>query len=122
MTPSAKKSAYRFGRLAELLCCWRLRLTGYRILHRGYRASTGEIDIIARRGNTLAFIEVKARNSIADSMHALQPRQRRRIERTALVFIGAHSDLESLDFRFDLMAVTPWRIPAHLTAAWMMDE
>ncbi len=122
MTAPAKKDAYRLGRLAEYLCCWRLRLTGYRILHRGYRATTGEIDVIARRGEVLAFIEVKARATMAEALAALQPKQRRRIERTAQAFLGAHPDLIHLNTRFDLIAFTPWRLPEHLAGAWLVGE
>jgi len=114
---AAKKNAYRFGRFAEALSCWRLRLGGYKILHRGYHAAGGEIDIIARRGNVLAFIEVKARQTLDDASHA----QRRRIERTALAFLGQNADLATLDARFDLIVLTPRSWPRHLVAAWIQD-
>ncbi len=66
MTPprpatDSKRRAWRFGRNAETLCAWVLRLKGYQIVARDFRVPVGEIDIVARRGRTLAFIEVKAR-------------------------------------------------------------
>jgi len=118
---AAKKHAYRFGKFAEALSCWRLRLGGYKILRRGYLAAGGEIDIIARRGNVLAFIEVKARQTLEDASYALGPAQRRRIERTALAFLGQNADLASLDARFDLIVLTPRSWPRHLVAAWIQD-
>lgn len=118
---AAKKSAYRFGRFAEHLSCWRLRLGGYTILHCGYQAAGGEIDIIARRGNVLAFIEVKARQTLDEASHALGPAQRRRIERTALAFLGQNVNLANLDARFDLIVLAPRRWPRHLVAAWIQD-
>ena len=118
----AKKNAYQFGQFAETFSCWRLRLWGYKILERGYRQSTGEIDIIARRGNILAFIEVKARSSYDDAIHALGPTQRRRIERTAQVFLSNHPELATLNSRFDLIIVQPWCMPVHLSGAWMVGE
>ncbi len=122
MSFEARKSAYRLGRFAEGICCWRLRLKGYRILQRDFRAATGEIDIIARRANVLAFIEVKARSTRADALFALGPQQRRRIEKTACAYLSAHPDLQNLDARFDLMAFAPWRVPVHLTGAWITGE
>ncbi len=122
MARAAKRQAYRYGRFAETLCCWRLRLAGYRIEARGYRAATGEIDIIARRGRTVAFIEVKARRTEGEAGLALQARQRRRIERTAMVYLSRHPEGAALDARFDLMTVTPWRWPGHCPAAWLGGE
>ena len=119
---NAKKGAYRFGRLAEHLSCWRLRLTGHRVLQRGYRASTGEIDIIARRGNILTFVEVKARGTMFDALHALGPQQRRRIENTALAYLAGNPQLLSLEARFDLIVLKPWRWPKHLKGAWITGD
>jgi len=118
----ARKRAYRFGRFAEGLCCWRLRLTGYRILHRGFRTKLGEIDIIARRGRVLAFAEVKARHTPADALHALTARQRRRIEKTAQAYLSARPELHNLGVRFDLMTLVPRRWPGHLVGAWRTGE
>ena len=56
-----RRRAYRFGRFAESLCVWSLRLRGYRVLARRFAVAVGEIDIVAQRGATLAVIEVKAR-------------------------------------------------------------
>lgn len=118
MTQAGKKRAQRFGRLAEYLSCWLLRLTGYRILRRGFRAAGGEIDIIARRGTIIAFIEVKARRSLDEAAYALGPAQRRRIERTALAYLTQNPGLANCDARFDLIALAPRRWPRHMTGAW----
>ncbi|NQU56137.1 MAG: YraN family protein [Rhodospirillales bacterium] len=122
MTTANKQSAYRFGQLAEIISCWRLRLAGYRILQRGYKAAGGEIDIIARRGNTLAFIEVKARKTMADAAHALGPAQRRRIERTALAYLAQNNQYSNCDARFDLVVLAPRSWPRHRAGAWMVGE
>lgn len=122
MSRDGKKQAYRFGRWAELLCVWRLRLNGYRILERDYRQSTGEIDIIAKRGQVLAFIEVKARDTSQNAAYALGSTQRRRIEKTAMIFIAQASQYSSCDNRFDLMLVNPGGWPKHIPAAWMLGE
>jgi len=116
-----RQRAQRRGRLAEWLCLWHLRLRGWRILARGWRCPSGEIDILARRGRVLAVIEVKSRGEIAVAATALAPRQRRRIVRAAEAFLLARPDLAGLDLRFDLMMVAPLRLPRHWRGAWRAD-
>lgn len=117
-----KKRAWRFGRLAEGVCVWHLRLRGYRILARGFRTPLGEIDIIARRRRTVAVIEVKARQDYNAAADALGRRQRGRIHRAALQFLKVRPQLAELNVRFDVMLVSPWRAPHHLTDAWREGE
>ncbi len=116
-----KRRAWRFGQVAETLCAWHLRLRGYHILARGFRVPVGEIDIVARRGRTLAMIEVKARDTFATAADALGPRQQRRIARAAAAFLKARPGCAGLDVRFDMMVVLPWRLPVHLTDAWRSE-
>ena len=113
-----RRRSDRYGRHAEALCAWYLRCRGYRILARRFRVSAGEIDLVARRGRTVVFVEVKARQELADAAWALTPRQRRRIGRAAERFVAAHPSLAALERRFDLMLVAPWRLPVQLTDAW----
>ena len=58
-----REAAEKRGRGAETLACWWLRLHGWRILARRARVPGGEVDIVARRRRTLAFVVVKARAS-----------------------------------------------------------
>jgi putative endonuclease len=120
-TTTSRRRAERRGRLAEWLCLWHLRLRGWRILARGWRCPAGEIDILARRGNILAIIEVKSRGAVAVAAAALPARQRRRIARAAEAFLMARPDLAGLDLRFDLMLVAPRRLPRHWRGAWRVD-
>src|SRR5246500_1536875 len=110
-----RQRAQRRGRFAEWLCLWHLRLRGWRILARNWRCPAGEIDILARRGRTLAVIEVKSRGDFATAVTALRPRQRRRGGRAAEVFLAARPDLAGLAVRFDVMLVEDWRLPRHLS-------
>ncbi len=116
-TRLARRRAYRYGRRAETLCVWWLRLRGYQVLARRFDAGVGEVDIIARRGGTLAMIEVKARER-GDAEDTLTARQRARIERAAEAFRGRRPQHAGLDVRFDLMVVQPWRLPRHHADAW----
>jgi putative endonuclease len=113
-----RRKAARRGRMAEWLCLWHLRLRFWRILARGWRCPSGEIDILARRGGVLAVIEVKRRSELAAAAGALPPRQRRRIERAAEAYLNTRPDLAGLALRFDLMLVTPRRLPVHWRGAW----
>ena len=111
-------AAWRRGRWSEALCRLALRLKGYRILAQGWRCQQGEIDIVAKRGGTVAIVEVKARNSLDAANSALSPRQRQRLERAAATFVARHPGLTGLPIRFDMMLVTPGRWPSHLVDAW----
>ena len=118
MSRAAKRRAFRLGHVAETLCLWHLRLRGYRILARRYRVPVGEIDLVARRGAVLAAIEVKARPSLAAAGEAVTTRQRRRVARALAHFLATRPDLAGLSLRFDVMLVTPRRLPQHIPDAW----
>ncbi len=117
VTVTARRGAYRFGRFAETLCVWSLRVRGYQVLARRFDAGVGEIDIVARRRGILAVIEVKARRR-GDGDEPLRPRQRARIERAAVAFLARRAEYAGLDVRFDLMLVRPYRPPRHVADAW----
>lgn len=110
--------AVRTGRWAEALCVAVLRCKGYRILLRDFRTPVGEVDIVARRGRTLAVIEVKARATRADAANALGHRQRQRIIRATEYLISSLPGAREADVRFDVMLVVPWRLPVHIINAW----
>jgi putative endonuclease len=114
----ARRKSARAGRLAEFVCSLHLRLRAYGILARNFRAPTGEIDIIVRRGDTIVFVEVKLRRTLADALESLRPLQRGRIATTAELFLAAWSALAGLNARFDVMVVAPWRLPVHIANAW----
>ena len=119
---SDRRNAERRGRLAEALCRWHLRLRGWRILANGWRCPAGEIDILARRGGTLAVIEVKLRPDLDTAAAAVLPRQRRRIARAAAAFLMTRPDLAALSPRFDVMLVALPRLPRHLPDAWRLES
>ena len=118
MSRVRRRRADRAGRLAEAACVWWLRLRGYRILARRFRVPVGEIDIVARRGRTLAMVEVKTRPSRRLAAEALTPRQRHRIGRAAAAYLALNPALAELGVRFDVMLVVPWRPPGHIMDAW----
>ncbi len=113
-----RRAAERRGKSAELLCLWHLRLKGYRILARRYKTPAGEIDLIVRRGDTIAAIEVKARADFDSAGEAITRRQQQRIMRAVAHFLSRRPDLAMLAARFDVMLVAPRRWPRHLVDAW----
>lgn len=118
MSLAARRRAVRRGHAAELLCLWHLRLRGYRILARRFRVPSGEIDLIARRGQVLAAIEVKARDSLGAAGQSVSLHQRRRVARALDHFLAMRPELARLSLRFDVMLVAPGRLPQHLPDAW----
>jgi putative endonuclease len=113
-----RKQAYRAGRRAEMMAVVLLRLKGYRILARDYRAGVGELDIVAKRGRLLAVVEVKRRRDMASALAAITDRQRRRIVRATEAFVARHKWLGEMDIRFDAIVVLPNRPPKHIKDAW----
>ncbi len=120
-TRFARQAAERRGRSGEILAALALQLKGYRILARRVRTPVGEIDLIARRGGLVAFIEVKARRSVAEAQEAVTPRAQQRIARAADAWCARRAGLAMLDRRFDVIAVRPWRWPVHIRDAWRPD-
>ena len=112
-----REAAERRGRGAETLACWYLRLRGWRILARRARVPGGEVDIVARRGRTLAFVEVKARTSDEAAGFALDAWRLRRVvvaaERLAPRYVR-----EGDDIRIDAIFIIPRRWPRHLPNIW----
>lgn len=112
-----RQQAEQRGRGAETLACWYLRLQGWRILARRARVPGGEVDIVARRGRTLAFVEVKARGTEDAAALSLDDWRLRRVaaaaERLAPRFMR-----EGDDIRIDALFVVPRRWPKHLTNVW----
>lgn len=117
-----RRRAWAFGLAAETAAAMFLRLKGYRIVERRHRNPRGEIDLIARRGKTLVFAEVKARAEEETAVAAVTPRQRRRIERAAAGFLARRNVPPDAAVRFDLIAVSPWRLPRHIPDAWRPES
>lgn len=109
---------YRWGLRAESRAAWALRLKGYRILASRFRTPVGEIDLVARRGDTLAIVEVKARPTFEAGLEAIAAEGYRRIEAAADVYLARHPRSAALTVRFDLVVVVPWRWPRHVVNAF----
>lgn len=112
-----RRRAEKRGRLAEHLAAAAYFLRGYQILERRFRAPGGEIDLIARKGRLLAFVEVKLRASADDAVLAVTPASRRRFEAAAASFLARRPQLAGFMVRYDIAAVTGWSVRL-LRDAW----
>src|SRR4051812_49840222 len=111
-------AAFRTGLSAEARAVAWLTAKGYRILARRFRSPYGEIDIVARRRNLIAFVEVKARATLDDAAWAVTPRQQARIINAAQAWLMTHPEHAEFELRFDAMLIAPKRLPRHLLAAF----
>ena len=106
------------GRRGEGLAAGYLRLKGWRIVARRARTPLGEIDLIARRGSTLAFVEVKWRARAADLATAIDERRLQRVARAAEALVARYgAGAETI--RIDVVLLAPGRWPRHMANVWM---
>lgn len=111
-------AAFRTGISAESRAAAYLIAKGYRILARRFRTPHGEIDLVAKKRNLVAFIEVKARASLDEAAYAVTPRQQGRIVNAAQGWLMAHPEHAEFELRFDAILIAPRRLPRHLLAAF----
>jgi putative endonuclease len=114
----ARVAAFRTGLSAESRAAALLMAKGYRILAKRFRTPHGEIDLVAKKRNLIAFIEVKARASLDEAAYAVTPRQQQRIIAAAQGWLVAHPEHAEFDLRFDAVLIAPRHLPRHLLAAF----
>jgi len=112
-----RQIAERDGRRGETIAALWLMLKGWSILGRRIRTPVGEVDLVVRRGRTLAFVEVKARKTADDSALSLDHYRLRRVaaaaEALAPRFVRPGDDV-----RIDAIFVTRGRLPRHVANVW----
>jgi putative endonuclease len=113
-----REAAEARGRWAEVAAQLVLTLKGYRILATRVRTAQGEVDIVARRGNVVVFVEVKARATFTAAVEAITPRQRQRIAAAATAFMARRPGLQNCGVRFDVVLLAPRQWPRHIIDAW----
>ena len=112
-----RQEAERRGRRGEGFAALWLRLHGWKIVARRVQTPRGEIDLVARRGRTLAFIEVKWRATVLERDLAIDDYRLRRV--AAAVEAVAHRFLRPSDSpRIDVLLLAPGRWPRHIVNAW----
>jgi putative endonuclease len=125
-SPAKPKSPERLaaevmGRRGERLAAWYLRLKGYRIRAMRFKTPAGELDIVAERWGTVAFVEVKSRRRTDTEFDPLFAVDRKRILRAAKVYVSRHPALVTMTLRFDIILLAPRTWPRHLINAFGAD-
>ena len=112
-----RAEAERRGRKGEALAAWYLRLTGWSIRAVRVKTGRGEIDIVARRGRTLCFVEVKWRARRADLDHAIDHYRLRRVAAAAEAVAHRYGKPGD-DVRIDVLLLAPGCWPRRIANAW----
>jgi len=107
--------------MAEAIALALLVLKGYWPLARRFSAAGGEIDLIVRRGNTIAFVEVKSRSSIEAALTAIDARKRRRFSRAVRAWLSRNAWAVTRTLRVDAVFIGRRAWPRHLEAAFDLD-
>ena len=95
------------GELGEKLALKKIKGLGYKKIVRNYRCTLGEVDLIARDGDTLVFIEIKTRKgkSIAYAKEAVDAKKKRQLSKVALAYLKSNN-CYGVKARFDVVAVS----------------
>jgi len=113
----SRAGAEQRGRRAERIAAWYLRMKGWRIVGTRVRTPVGEVDIVARRFRTTAFVEVKTRGTLAELDYAVDKHRLRRVAAAASALAARHAFPKG-DIRIDVILVAPGRMPKHLSNVW----
>jgi putative endonuclease len=116
-----RRFTYLRGRGAERLALIWLMLKGYRPLARRFSAQGGEIDLIMRRGDTVAFVEVKARGTMEVALESIGATKKRRFGRAARAWLSRHPWAATLTLRADAVFLAPGHFPRHLPNAFPLE-
>lgn len=116
-----RRAARDFGLWGETAALIYLLLRGWRILARRYACPGGELDLVARRKDVIAFVEVKARAQLDDARAAISEEKRRRISRAARHWIARHPTSAGFVWRGDAVFVARGAIPTHAQNAFTLD-
>jgi len=113
----SRARAEQRGRRGEWLAAWYLRCKGWRIVGRRVKTARGEIDLVARRGRTVAFVEVKWRATAAELATAIDEYRLRRVAAAAAA-VAPRFTRANDDQRIDVLLLAPGRFPRHIVNAW----
>jgi putative endonuclease len=116
-----RRATFLRGHRAEWIALLFLVMKGYRPLARRYAASGGEIDLIVVRGDTIAFVEVKARGLMDDALSAITARKRQRFSRTVRTWLTRNAWAQGKTWRADAVFIAPRRWPRHIVSAFELE-
>lgn len=113
-----RQAAFRLGLSAETRAAAYLMAKGFKVVAKRWRSPAGEVDIVARRGKLLIFVEVKARERIDDAAYSVTERQKQRIVGAAGAWLAVNPDDADCNIRFDALLIAPRSWPRHIPAAF----
>ena len=113
-----RRVAERSGRDGETRAAWFLRAKGWRILAQRVRTPAGEIDLVARRGKLVAFVEVKTRKTAAELDFAIDEYRLARVAAAAEMLCPRFCR-DGDDIRIDVVLIAPRAWPRHIENAWI---
>lgn len=117
------QKAHADGYKAENFAALFLRLKGYRILERNFKpprgTGAGEIDIIAMKGKTLVFIEVKYRSDTETAAESVSAYVQERRIKGAEYYLMKHPEAAENEMRFDVVLIAPKQMPQHIQNAFI---
>lgn len=109
-----KRTAHAQGLRGETAAALWLGLKGYRVIARRYRAAGGEIDLIVKRGQTVVFVEVKARGLLDDALIAITNVKEARLGRAARHWLARNPWAVGMTLRCDAVFLAPRALPRHV--------
>jgi putative endonuclease len=113
-----RRAAETRGRDGETRAAWFLRLKGWRILDKRVRTPAGEIDLVAKRGKLIAFVEVKTRATAAELDYAIDEFRLSRVAAAAEYLMPRYAT-NGEDIRVDVILIAPGTLPRHIENAWI---
>ena len=113
-----RRAAESRGREGEARAAWFLRAKGWRILDQRVRTPAGEVDLVARRGKLIAFVEVKTRKSAAELDFAIDEYRLARVAAAAEMLAPRYLQ-QGDDMRVDVVLIAPRAWPRHIENAWI---
>ena len=116
-----RRAPFLRGHRAEWIALLFLVAKGYRPLARRYTASGGEIDLIMMRGETIAFVEVKARGLMNDALSAITSAKRQRFSRAVRAWLSRNDWAADKTWRADAVFIAPQKWPQHIVSAFELE-
>jgi len=113
-----RRAAELSGREGERRAAWWLWLRGWKILDRRVRTPAGEVDLVVRKGNLIAFVEVKTRRTAAELDFAIDQFRLSRVAAAAEVLMPRYAGPGD-DIRVDVILIAPKTLPRHIENAWI---
>ena len=115
---ASRRRAERRGRWAEYVAAAYLLTKGYSIAALRYKTRAGEVDLIARKGDLIVFVEVKARRDLLAAVDAVTLTSQNRIRVAGDHWLSRQPDAARLSLRYDIVAIVPRAWPRHIEGAF----